>query len=180
KTVAVKLLGNKSLKVGGREFSQTLGQRVMSTVDGEMAGGGRAVRNNSYSTNNYSETAKLYFKQERNYWSKEPVQFSGNIVYQRDDLIKPDFIDSKTGKTNLELMKMGRAPIGPDGKPINLHHMIQTQNGPIAEVTQTFHQKNSAIIHINTGNNIPSGINRVEFNKWRANYWTNRAKDFER
>ncbi|RPD82979.1 hypothetical protein EGK74_13940, partial [Neisseria weixii] len=39
KTVAVKLLGNKSLKVGGREFSQTLGQRVMSTVDGEMAGG---------------------------------------------------------------------------------------------------------------------------------------------
>ncbi|RPD82977.1 hypothetical protein EGK75_13890, partial [Neisseria weixii] len=43
KTVAVKLLGNKSLKVGGREFSQTLGQRVMSTVDGEMAGGNKPI-----------------------------------------------------------------------------------------------------------------------------------------
>ncbi|WP_269768631.1 VENN motif pre-toxin domain-containing protein [Neisseria weixii] len=44
KTVAVKLLGNKSLKVGGREFSQTLGQRVMSTVDGEMAGGNKLIK----------------------------------------------------------------------------------------------------------------------------------------
>ncbi|GAA4976324.1 HNH/ENDO VII family nuclease [Streptomyces hyderabadensis] len=32
-------------------------------------------------------------------------------------------------------MKQGLAPMGPDGKPMNLHHMLQTQDGPIAEVT---------------------------------------------
>jgi filamentous hemagglutinin len=80
--------------------------------------------------------------------------------------------------TNLELMKMGRAPIGADGNPVNLHHMLQSNDGPIAEVLQSFHQSNSQVIHINSGTDIPSGINRSEFNKWRALYWQKRALDF--
>jgi filamentous hemagglutinin len=76
--------------------------------------------------------------------------------------------------TNLERMASGRAPIGNDGQSINLHHMIQTQTGPIAEVTQTFHRQNSGKIHINT-NDIPSGIDRANFDAWRASYWRNRA-----
>jgi filamentous hemagglutinin len=71
-------------------------------------------------------------------------------------------------------MEMGRAPIGKDGKSVNLHHMLQKQDGPIAEVTQSFHKDNHATIHIND-NSIPSGINRADFNKWRSNYWKNRA-----
>ncbi|UFJ43393.1 HNH/ENDO VII family nuclease [Brevibacillus humidisoli] len=74
-------------------------------------------------------------------------------------------------------MKQGLAPIGPDGKSINLHHTIQTNDSPIAEVTQTFHKDNHSIIHINP-NTIPSGINRAEFDKWRKAYWKNRANDF--
>ncbi|WXF89260.1 HNH/ENDO VII family nuclease [Pseudomonas syringae pv. atrofaciens] len=61
-------------------------------------------------------------------------------------------------------MASGRAPIGIDGESINLHHMIQTQNGGIAELTQTFHQKYSSTIHINP-NTIPSGIDRPLFNQ---------------
>lgn len=71
----------------------------------------------------------------------------------------------------------GRAPIGADGKPVNLHHMLQSQDGPIAEVTQSFHKDNHSTIHIND-NSIPSGINRSEFNKWRSDYWKQRANDF--
>jgi filamentous hemagglutinin len=56
--------------------------------------------------------------------------------------------------------------------------MIQTQHGPITEVTQSFHQQNFGTIHINTGK-LPSGVNRTEFNTWRRNYWKNRAIDFE-
>jgi filamentous hemagglutinin len=82
--------------------------------------------------------------------------------------------------TNLELMQAGRAPIGPDGLPLNLHHMLQTQDGPIAELTQTFHQQNYSTVHINAGSNIPSGINRSAFNAWRSRYWMNRANDFTR
>ncbi|MEO9299435.1 HNH/ENDO VII family nuclease [Devosia alba] len=117
------------------------------------------------------------FQQNRQFWSSEPINFNGNKIYQRNNLIDPKLVDVKSGKTNLELMQSGRAPIGPDGYPINLHHMTQTQTGPIAEMTRSFHQGNSSAIHINT-NEIPSGINRAQFNSWRRDYWKNRASDF--
>lgn len=75
---------------------------------------------------------------ERKFWSKDPVEFRGNKVFQRDDLIDLKLVDKETGLTNLQLMSKGRAPIGPDGMPINLHHMTQKHDGAIAEVTQTF------------------------------------------
>ena len=74
-------------------------------------------------------------------------------------------------------MAMGRAPIEYDGKAVNLHHMQQTQNGPIAEMSQTFHKTNHQVIHINP-NSIPSGIDRAAFNEWRKQYWINRASSF--
>ncbi|WP_218831742.1 HNH/ENDO VII family nuclease, partial [Shouchella clausii] len=109
------------------------------------------------------------------YWNKT-TQFKNVKVYQRDDIINPNMKDAR-GRTNLERMQKGLAPLGPDGKSINLHHMTQRNESAIAEVTQTFHKENSSIIHINP-NTIPSGINRSEFNKWRTNYWKNRANDF--
>ena len=42
-----------------------------------------------------------------------------------------------------------RAPVGIDGKPINLHYMLQTKDSPLAELTETFHKKHSKFIHIN-------------------------------
>ena len=110
------------------------------------------------------------------FWTKR-IEFKGNKVYQRDDLIDPHFIDEK-GLTNLQRMTAGRAPIGVDGKSIELHHMLQTNEGAIAELTQTFHQQYKSVIHINT-TDIPSGINRVKFDYWRQRYWIQRAKNFE-
>ena len=124
----------------------------------------------------------LNYSQNRKYWGNE-VEFNGNKVYQRDDLIDPNIVSSWKDKgvtvtgTNVERMASGRAPIGPDGKSIELHHTTQRQTSSIAETTYTFHKKNSKIIHINP-NTISSGINRSEFNSWRGNYWENRAKDF--
>jgi len=112
------------------------------------------------------------------YWNRRTV-FGKNKVYQRDDLIDPNYVDSETGLTNLQLMRRGRAPYGPDGKRINLHHGLQTQDGPIFEVTQTFHQRNSRIIHINPGNKISSAINRSKFGSWKRGYWKQRANDFK-
>jgi RHS repeat-associated protein len=60
-------------------------------------------------------------------------------VYQRDDLIDPGLKD-KYGRTNFSRMKQGLAPIGPDGIEINVHHMLQTADGPLAELTATFHR----------------------------------------
>ena len=111
----------------------------------------------------------------RKFWTNR-IEYKGIKVYQRNDIINPKLID-KQGRTNVQRMKGGIAPLGPDGESINLHHMIQTNESAIAEVSKTFHQQNSKIIHINP-NTIPSGIDRTSFNKWKRSYWKNRAKDF--
>ena len=117
------------------------------------------------------------------YWKKS-VEFEGNKVYQRNDLFDPNQVSSwKVGKktitgTNIERMAAGHAPIGYDGKSINLHHLLQTPDGPIVEVSNSFHKNYFSIIHMNTGTS-PSLIDRNEFNKWARNYWMNRALDFK-
>lgn len=119
--------------------------------------------------------SKTSYSQNRKHW-KKTTSHKNVKVYQRDDIINKGKKD-KRGRTNHQRMKKGLAPIGPDGKSINLHHMTQRNKSSIAEVTSTFHQKNSRIIHINT-NKTRSGINRKEFNKWKKSYWKNRANDF--
>ncbi|MCH9609943.1 MAG: hypothetical protein S4CHLAM45_13310 [Chlamydiales bacterium] len=111
----------------------------------------------------------------RKFWTSSTT-FKGNKVFQRNDLIDLKFVDAR-GRTNLERMQKGLAPIGPDGKSMNLHHLTQRQNGGIAEITQTFHQQNGKTIHINP-NTTPSGIVRSDFNKWRLDYWKSRANNF--
>lgn len=112
----------------------------------------------------------------RKFWTNS-TEFDGVKVYQRNDIIDPNLVDSR-GRTNLQRMEKGLAPIGPDGNPVNLHHMTQTNDSAIVEVTQSFHQQNTKVIHINP-NTIPSGINRSEFNIWKSNYWKSRANDFK-
>jgi filamentous hemagglutinin len=134
--------------------------------------------------NDSKDFAKL-FSQERQYWTSDPIEFNGSKVYQRDDLFDPDFVSPWTENgeitwgTNLERMATGRAPIGVDGNPVNLHHLTQNQSGALAETTESFHVKNSAIIHINPPS-IPSGIDRSAFNSFRVKYWKNRAENFGR
>jgi RHS repeat-associated protein len=121
-----------------------------------------------------------------NLWS--PVEYNGQRVYQRDDLIDPDYTSplDKYGRTNLKRMTQGLAPMGPDDKPINIHHMLQTQDGPLAEVTQSMHLAQGAYqgsgsyntLHWKAGTDIPSGIDRPAFEDWKKGYWKERAKGF--
>ncbi|WP_179946587.1 MULTISPECIES: HNH/ENDO VII family nuclease, partial [Listeria] len=116
------------------------------------------------------------YSQTREYWKKD-VDFKDTKVYQRNGIIDINRVDVK-GRSNLQRMEQGLAPLGPDGNPVNLHHMTQRDISSIAEVEQSFHQTNSKTIHINP-NSVPSGIDRKSFNKWRSDYWENRAKDFK-
>jgi hypothetical protein len=111
----------------------------------------------------------------KNRWTR--TEFNGIRVYQRSDLIDAARVDGR-GRSNLERMQSGLAPIGPDGRSMNLHHTIQSPDSPLAEMTATFHQEHSRIIHINP-NTTPSGINRADFNAFRRSYWINRANDFQ-
>lgn len=105
--------------------------------------------------------------------------FENIKVYKNNDLFDKDQTTSwKTkGKTingkNSQRMATGRAAIGIDNKPINLHHIYQTQNGPIIELLQSFHQANYSALHKNTGQS-KSLIDRGTFASWRRRYWQNR------
>ncbi|TLX17157.1 HNH/ENDO VII family nuclease [Rhizobium sp. MHM7A] len=108
------------------------------------------------------------------YWNRV-VNYGPVRVFQRNDLIDPKRMHK--GKTNLDLMKDGKAPIGPDGKQLQLHHMLQKDGESLAEVGADFHKGYHKALHINP-QGIPSGINRVEFDLFRAKYWKDRALDF--
>jgi filamentous hemagglutinin len=117
----------------------------------------------------------------RKYWKRE-VEFDGIKVYQRDDLFDVNQMTTwrENGKTiqgtNLERMTLGMAPEGVDGKSVNLHHTIQADAGPIAEILETMHKEYDKLIHVNVPKkDFPSGINRPKFNKWREDYWRARA-----
>lgn len=167
-------LGGKLFRVGGKATAvvATIAQKQKERFTNALE---NAKKNNVINND---------FTQNRKFWSKDPVNFNGNKVYQRNDLFDPNQVSTWTDKgkvvtgNNLDRMSSGRAPIGSDGNSVNLHHMTQTQNGAIAEVTQTFHQKNTGVIHINSGSNIPSGINRSEFNTWSKTYWKTRANNW--
>ncbi len=107
------------------------------------------------------------------------VQFEGRTVYVRDDLIDPMFVDQKTGLSNMDLMLDGQSPIGPDGNRIHLHHVLMTDKGPLAEVTQTFHQEHSWVLHNLYERPHTSLINRGQFQDFKERYWLWRGKQFE-
>ena len=117
------------------------------------------------------------------YWTTS-ITFKGNKVYQRNDLFDPNHVSTwrRNGKmikgTNVERMAAGNAPIGYDGKSINLHHLSQTPNGPIVEISASLHKSNYGTIHSNTGKT-PSLINRNQFKSWASKYWMNRSLDFK-
>lgn len=73
----------------------------------------------------------------------------------------PNFVD-KQGRTNVQRMEQGLAPIGRDGKSVNIHHIGQTNSGPVMEITATEHQKNYSNLHTNIGQE-PSQIDRNAF-----------------
>ena len=80
------------------------------------------------------------------FWDKNII-FEGVKVFQRDNLINPKIVSSwkrkgvKITGTNKERMLEGLAPIGEDGLPLNLHHLIQSDKAGLVEINASFHQK---------------------------------------
>lgn len=94
---------------------------------------------------------------------------NGKLVLVDNSTFDPYYIDD-LGRSNIERMSSGLAPIGYDGYSVEIHHMDQTDTGAVVEMQRTVHKSNYDKIHSNTGQ-YPSEINRPEFNKWRNLYW---------
>ncbi|EOS92585.1 YD repeat-containing protein [Erwinia tracheiphila PSU-1] len=85
------------------------------------------------------------------------------------------------GWTNLDLMKNGYAPIGPDGKQMNLHHVLGQEPGPMAELVSSTHKQYHKELHglIEDGRSFRhDGSLNYQYDTFRNKYWALRAQDF--
>ena len=106
---------------------------------------------------------------------QKTVDVNGKRITIDNNTFDPYFSD-KHGRTNIDRMKHGLAPIGTDGKSVNIHHIDQKNDGSLMEITATEHQKNYKKLHMNTGTE-KSYVNRKEFYSWRKSYWKWRSKN---
>ena len=107
------------------------------------------------------------------------IDWNAKIPQDRIDRMRSMFgdevADKWQGKTNLDLIKEGKAPYGRDGEWINLHHVGQKADSPLAELTNTEHKTYDSILHDKTKS---SEIERPIFKKERETYWQNRYEEY--
>ena len=102
------------------------------------------------------------------------------VINNREVLVRTDIdYDAKDqfSRTNLERMEQGLAPLV-DGKPVELHHIGQEMDSPLAELTRTEHQGggNYSILH-EVGKE--STINRNVFNVEKEAHWQARVEEIK-
>ena len=129
--------------------------------------------------NNTGTDTKLY----------TPVEYTGTVkvngevrdvsrrVYQRRD-IDFEYSDAGTGMTNLERMLAGQPPIGSDGRPIQLHHILQVEKGPMVEILEVTHKQYFSQLYglIGQGDSFRNDpVLKNQYNNFRRNYWKWRA-----
>lgn len=80
------------------------------------------------------------------------------------------------GISNKERMERGRPPLTNDGQEVELHHIGQKPDSPLAELTTEEHRGvgNDTILH---NKNKESEIDRAEFAKERKSHWKSRAEE---
>ena len=80
------------------------------------------------------------------------------------------------GRTNKERAEQGLSPLNKDGKPIELHHIGQHADSPLAELTQEEHRGkgNDGILH---NKNVNSEIDRTAFANERSQHWQARVNE---
>lgn len=103
----------------------------------------------------------------------EVSNVDGKDCLVRSDIDYRQVID---GQTNLERMSEGKCPVAFDGQKIELHHIGQNPDAPLAELTTEEHrgEGNDLILHDKTI--AESKIDRITFRQERESYWRTRAE----
>ena len=138
-----------------------------------------------------TDNEKVQLKEETG-WSNEIIDSIGTLeeaeIYKQAGLVeaeiggKPCLIRSdidweqrdQFGRTNAERAKQGLAPIGSNGQPLELHHIGQHNDSPLAELTMQEHRGkgNDTILHDKSKE---SEIDRPSFGTERAEHWKERS-----
>ncbi|MDF0728885.1 HNH/ENDO VII family nuclease [Cytobacillus sp. S13-E01] len=110
----------------------------------------------------------------------EEANLRESTVNGREALIRTDIdyaAKDQFGRTNLERMEQGLAPLV-DGQPIELHHIGQEMDSPLAELTRNEHrgEGNYSVLHDVAKE---SEINRTLFNLEKEAHWKARAEQIK-
>lgn len=179
----IKNTSLESLKIQNETISFT---RADTTTPSETEEG-----DSSYENKGLTEEEKQQIKNETG-WSEEIIDAIGSMeeykIYRdaglqeveingRQCLIRGD-IDweqkDSMGRTNRERVEAGLSPINKDGETIELHHIGQKSNSPLAELTPEEHRgkDNYSVLH---DNHKESEIDRASFGRERTEHWSERA-----
>jgi hypothetical protein len=105
-----------------------------------------------------------------------------NKINGKPNLTRPDFdinLKDEFGRTNGERIKQNLSPLDKSGETIELHHIGQKPDSPLAELTKSEHRGkgNDSILHDKTKESV---IDRTVFNKEKDVYWNTRLKEIEK
>ena len=127
---------------------------------------------------NYSPEVNSYINsvEELEIYQKaglEEVQINGRTCLIRSDIDMDQEVD-EFGMTNADLIKEGYAPFDKNGHRIELHHIGQKDDAPLAELKFEEHRSSEtySILH---DTNKESEINRSDFNNEREAHWKSRS-----
>ncbi len=125
--------------------------------------------------------AEANLKENNGNLERSDIDWNAKVPQDRIDRMRSiygdEVADKWADKTNLDLIKEGKAPYGPDGERINLHHIGQKIDSPLAELTNTEHKKNDGILHDKTKS---SQIGREVFRYERQQYWIARYQALQK
>ena len=110
----------------------------------------------------------------------EEAGLEKTVINDREVLARTDIdynAKDQFGRTNLERMEQGLAPLV-DGQPVELHHVGQEMDSPLAELTRNEHrgEGNYSVLH-EAGKE--STINRNVFNAEKEAHWQARAEEIK-
>jgi len=137
-----------------------------------------------------SDEEKQRIKEETG-WSDEIIDAISSMeeyeIYKKADLEEKEINGKKClvrkdidleqkdsmGRTNSERMEKGLPPLDKNGRPIELHHIGQKPNSPLAELTTSEHRDkgNDIVLH---DKKKESEIDRDKFAEERSEHWKNR------
>ncbi|MEZ7208027.1 hypothetical protein NO992_19840, partial [Pseudoalteromonas sp. DY56-GL79] len=146
----------------------------------ELPGAGAAV-NEKISSSNYKKYTPNMVNNRKMY--KSDLDFTSEIPAHIDSSVHKSIrVKIENGWSNLDLMKNGNAPIGKDGKQINLHHILGQEPSPMVELLSSTHKKHHKALHglIEDGKSFRNNQSlQYQYDKFKKEYWKLRAKDFE-
>ena len=104
----------------------------------------------------------------------EEAEINGKKCLIRNDIDWEQ--KDQMGRTNKERIEQGHPPINKDGNVIELHHIGQHNDSPLAELTVNEHRGkgNDTILHDKSKT---SEIDRQAFTKERCDHWEDRVKE---